>query len=135
MAEIGKESSDSSSPSNEDYCEDLESPSPSSRSEESVNEDEPDTSSISRPLSSKKKMNDSQLQSVGKATEKQEQKNKKQNFSLSNDEIEELTSWIFSSQEATQLGAEIHPQVAGSPCMRVFSEREHFTNHVLNKEQ
>ena len=54
MAERGEKSSDSFSPSSVDSCEDFESPSPSSSSEESANEDERDASSISRPSGSKK---------------------------------------------------------------------------------
>jgi len=129
MAERGEESSDSCSPSSVDS-------SPSNSSEESANEDEPDSSSISRPSGSKRKKNDSQPRSKGKATEKQQQKkNKKQNFSLNNGEMEELTSCIFSAQEAAQVEAEIRPQVAGSPRVKVFSERERFTKHMLSEEQ
>ena len=69
MAERGEESSDSLSPSSVDSCEDVESPSPSSSSEESGNEDEPDASSISHPSGSKRKEHDSQPRSTGKATE------------------------------------------------------------------
>ena len=115
---------------------DLISPSPCSTSGESANEDEPHASSISCPSGSKRKKNDIQPRSTGKATEKQQQKrNKKQKFSLHNDEIEELTSSIFSTQEAAQVETEIRPQVAGSPRVKVFSERERFTKHMLSKEQ
>ena len=131
MADSGEESSDSSSV---DWCEDFGSPSPSSSSEDSATENEPDTSSISRPSGSKRK-NDSQPRSTGKATEKQQKRNKKQSASLNNDEIEELTSWIFSTQEAGQVEAEIRPQVAGSPRIKVFSERERFVKHMLCEEQ
>ena len=136
MAERGEESSDGFSSSSVDSCEDFGSPSPSSSSGESANEVEPDTSSISRPSSSKRKKNDSPPRSTGKATEKQQQKkNKKGKLSLTNDEIEELSSWIFSAQEAAQVEAEIRPQVAGSPRVKVFSERERFTKHLLSEEQ
>ena len=37
--------------------------------------------------------------------------------------MEELTSWIFSVQEAAQVEAETHPQVAGIPRMKLFSEQ------------
>ena len=67
MAESGEESSDGWSV---DSCEDFESPSPSSSSEESANEDEPDASSISGPSGSKRRKNDSQPQSTGEVTEK-----------------------------------------------------------------
>ena len=68
--------------------------------------------------------------STGKAKEKQ------QNFSLNNDEIEELSSWIFSTQEAAQVEAEIRPQVFGSPRVKLFSERERFTTeHLLSEGQ
>ena len=111
MAERGEESSDGSSSCSVDSCEDFGSPSPSSSSGESANEVEPDTSSISRPSSSKRK-NDSPPRSTGKATEKQQQKkNKKQKLSLTNDEIEELSSWIFSTQEDAQVEVEIRPRV------------------------
>ena len=74
MAERGEESSDSVSPdSSVGSCEDVESPSPSSSSEESANEDEPDASSISRPTGSKRKENDSQPRSTGKATEEEQE--------------------------------------------------------------
>ena len=106
------------------------SPSPSGSLEESVNEDEPGASSISRPSGAKRKKNDSQPRSSGKVTGKQQQKkNKKQDFSLNNDEIEELISWIFSTQEAAQVEAEIRPQVVGSPRVKLFSERKSFTKH------
>ena len=69
--------------------------------------------------------------STGKAKEKQQQ-----NFSLNNDEIEELSSWIFSTQEAAQVEAEIRPQVFGSPRVKLFSERERFTTeHLLSEGQ
>ena len=56
MAERGEESYDSFSPSTSlDSCEE-----PSGSSEESVNEDEPDASSILRPSGAKRKKNDSQ---------------------------------------------------------------------------
>ena len=88
MAERGEESPDSSSPSSLDSCEDFESPSPSSSSEESANEDEPSAGSISRPSDPKRKKNNSQPRSTGKVTGKQQQKKKKkQDFSLNNDEI------------------------------------------------
>ena len=128
MAERGEESSDSSSASSVDSFEDFESPSLSSSSEESANEVEPDTSSISRPSGAKRRKNDSQPRSTGKATGKQ-QKKKKQNVSLNNDEVEELT------QEAAQVEAEIRPQVASSPRVKLFSERERFTKHMLSEEQ
>ena len=134
MAERGEESSDSSSASSVDSFEDFESPSLSSSSEESANDVEPDTSSISRPSGAKRRKNDSQPRSTGKATGKQ-QKKKKQNVSLNNDEVEELTSWIFSTQEAAQVEAEIRPQVASSPRVKLFSERERFTKHMLSEEQ
>ena len=112
MAERGEESSDGFSSSSVDSCEDFGSPSPSSSSGESANEVEPDTSSISRPSSSKRKKNDSPPRSTGKATEKQQQKkNKKGKLSLTNDEIEELSSWIFSTQEDAQVEVEIRPRV------------------------
>ena len=112
------------------------SPSPSGSLEESVNEDEPGASSISRPSGAKRKKNDSQPRSSGKVTGKQQQKkNKKQDFSLNNDEIEELISWIFSTQEAAQVEAEIRPQVVGSPRVKLFSERKSFTKHMLSEDQ
>ena len=57
--------------------------------------------------------------STGKAKEKQQQ-----NFSLNNDEIEELSSWIFSTQEAAQVEAEIRPQVFGSPRVKLLIFRK-----------
>ena len=121
MAERGEESSDSLSPSSVDSCENVENPSPSSSSEESANEDEPDASSISRPSGSKRKENDSQPRS--KSYRKQQQKkNKKQNFSLNDEEIEKLSFWIFSTQEVAQVEAENRPQAV--------SEREQSTKHM-----
>ena len=133
MAESGEESSDGWSV---DSCEDFESPSPSGSSEESANEDEPDASSISGPSGSKRRKNDSQPRSTGEVTEKKQRKmNKKQNDSLNNNEMEELTTWIFSIQEAAQVEAEIRPQVAGSPRVKFFSGRERFAQHMLSEEQ
>ena len=58
----------------------------------------------------------------GKATEKQQQKkNKKQNFSLKNDDMKELAFCIFSAHEATQVEAGIRPQVAGNLRVKVLS--------------
>ena len=72
-------------------------------------------SSISRPSAEvqKKKKNNRQPRSTGKAKETQQlKKNKKQQLSLKNDQIEELTSWMFSTQEAAQVETtEIGPQV------------------------
>ncbi|PFX22568.1 Patatin-like phospholipase domain-containing protein 7 [Stylophora pistillata] len=120
MVEIGEESSHSSSPSSVDSRKDFE----SSSSEESGNEDEPYACSISPPSGSKRTKNDSQPRSMGKATEKQQQKkNNNQKFSLNNDELEGLTSWTFSTQEAAQVETEIRPQVAGSPRVKVFSRK------------
>lgn len=82
----------------------------------------------------KGKKNNGQPRLTAKVTGKQQQK-KKQDFSLNNDEIEELTSWIFSTQEAAQVEAEIRPQVAGSPRVKLSSERERFTKHLLSVEQ
>lgn len=72
----------------------------------------------------KRTKNDSQSRSTGKATEKQQQKkNNNQEFSLNNDELEGLTSWTFSTQEAAQVETEIRPQVASSPRVKVFSRK------------
>jgi len=60
MAERGEESSDGFSSSSVDSCEDFGSPSPSSSSGETT--------------SSKRKKNDSPPLSMGKATEKEQQK-------------------------------------------------------------
>jgi len=49
--------------------------------------------------------------------------------------MEELSSWIFSAQDAAQVDAEIRPQVADSPRVKLFSERERFTKHMLSEEQ
>ena len=49
--------------------------------------------------------------------------------------MEELTTWIFSVQEAAQVEAEIRPQVAGSPRVKLFSGSEHFAQHKLSEEQ
>jgi len=85
MAESCEEYSDGCSM---DSYEDFESPSPSSSSEESANEDEPDASSISGPSGLKKRKNDSQPRSTGEVIDKkQRKKNKKQNDSLNNNEM------------------------------------------------
>ena len=84
------------------------------------------------PSGSKKRKNDRQPRSTG---EKQRKKNKKQNDSLNNNEMEELTTWIFSVKEAPQVEAEIRPQVAGSPRVKLFSGRERFAQHMLSEEQ
>ena len=126
MVEIGEESSDSSSPSSVDSRKDWE----SSSSEESGNEDEHYACSISPPSGSKRTKNDSQPRSTGKATEKQQQKkNNNQEFSLNNDELEGLTSWTFSTQEAAQVETEIRPQVAGSPRVKVDCRQRKGTLH------
>ena len=132
MAEICEEYTDGCSV---DSYEDFVSPSPSSSPEESVNEDEPDASCISGPSGSKKRKNDSQPRSTGKKQRKKKKKKKKQNESLNNNEMEELTTWIFSVQEAAQVEAEIRPQVAGSPRVKLFSDRERFAQHMLSEEQ
>ena len=80
MAERGEESSDSLSPPSVDSCKDVESPSPSSSSEKSANEDEPDASSISRPSGLKRKENDSQPRSTGKATENNNKRRTRNNI-------------------------------------------------------
>jgi len=49
--------------------------------------------------------------------------------------MEELTTRIFSVQEAAQVEAEIRPQVAGSPRVKLFSGRERFAQHMLSEEQ
>ena len=133
MAEICEEYTEGCSV---DSYEDFVSPSPSSSPEESVNEDEPDASCISGPSGSKKRKNDSQPRSTGKKQrKKKKKKKKKQNESLNNNEMEELTTWIFSVQEAAQVEAEIRPQVAGSPRVKLFSDRERFAQHMLSEEQ
>ena len=53
-----------------DSYEEFESPSPSSSSEESTKEDEPDKSSNVGPPGSKRRKNDSQPQSMGEVIEK-----------------------------------------------------------------
>ena len=57
----------------------------------------------------------------------------KEHFSLNDEEIEELSSWIFSTQEVAQVEAEIRPQVVGSPRVKLFSEREQSTKHMLSE--
>ena len=108
-----------------DSYEEFESPSPSSSSEKSAKEDEPDKSSIVGPPGSKRRKIDSQPQLMEEVIEKKQWKNKKkQNDSLNNNEMEELTSWIFSVQEATQVEAETRPQVARIPRMKLFLEQK-----------
>ena len=67
MAESREEYSDGCSV---DSYEDFESPSPSSSSEESANEAEPNASSISGPSRWKKRKNDSQPRSTGEVIHK-----------------------------------------------------------------
>ena len=67
MAESREEYTDGCSV---DSYGDFESPSPSSSSEESANEEEPNASSISGPSGSKKRKNDSQPRSTGKKQRK-----------------------------------------------------------------
>ena len=49
--------------------------------------------------------------------------------------MEELTTWIFSVPEAAQVEAEIRPQVAGSPRVKLFSGRERSAQHAKNKRR
>ena len=44
-----------------------------------------------------------------------------------------MYSWIFSAQEVAQVEAEIRPQVVGSPRVKLFSEREQSTKHMLSE--
>ena len=46
-----------------------------------------------------------------------------------------MTTWIFSVQEAPQVEAEIRPQAAGNPRVKLFSGRERFAQHMLSEEQ
>lgn len=67
----------------------------------------------------------------GKQQKNNNKREKRSKIVVCNNEVEELTSWIFSTQEAGQVEAEIRSQVAGSPRVKVFSEREHFAKHML----
>ena len=66
-----------------------------------------------------------QVKKKGKTIARKRKKSKKQNDSLNDNEMEELTAWIFSVQEAAQVEAEIRQQLAGSPRVKIGSLRKH----------
>ena len=132
MAESSEESSDGS---NVESSEDFDGPSQSSSSEDNSTEDELETRTISRPSGSKRKKNSQPRSSVKAATKKKRTTRTKPGTSLKNDELEELTSWIFSTEQAAQVEAEIRPQVMNCPRVKAFPERERFARHVLCEAQ
>ena len=130
-----EESSDSSDSSSVVSGEDLES---SSHSEESViteEEDEVETEQegvASRPSSSKRKSKQA-LRSLAKSAKKK--KNPTRNSSLLDDDLSDLTSWIFSTKQAAEIKSNIRLQLPENPRIKAFSERQRFAKHMLSETQ
>ena len=130
-SEFTADSSDSSSyVSGEDYES-------SSSPEESVIEEEAEIEQvrvISRPSSSKRKS----CKPRPSATTKSAKKKKNYpstNSSLLDDELDELTSWIFSTEQAAEIKCKIRSQLLEHPRVNEFSERLRFAKHLLSESQ
>ena len=138
MADRREESSSSSSCSNVDSNEsEFESPSHSGSSETrttEVDSEIEEESTVSRPSGSKRKKSQP-VSSTAAARVTTNKKRTRKDTSLKNDDIEELTSWIFSAEYAAQVEAEIRQKVMESPRVKAFPERERFAKHVLSEAE
>ena len=138
MADRREESSSSSSCSNVDSNEsEFQSPSHSGSSETSATEVDSEIeeeSTVSRPSGSKRKKSQP-VSSTAAARVTTKKKRTRKDTSLTNDDIEELTSWIFSAEYAAQVETEIRQKVMESPRVKAFPERERIAKHVLSEAE
>ena len=49
--------------------------------------------------------------------------------------MEELSSWICSTERATKVEADIRSKLLQSLCVKAVSERQHFAKHLLCETQ
>ncbi|KAJ7374192.1 hypothetical protein OS493_007265 [Desmophyllum pertusum] len=135
MADRREESaSESSSTSDDSSSEGFESPSQSSESEDS--EESNESSTRSRPSTSKpqnvSKRPASKSTSKGAAKKKREAAKES---NLSEDQMEELSSWIFSTERSAEVEANIRSRLLESLRVKTVSERQRFANHLLCETQ
>ena len=124
--ESSSESSDSISSDNSSiYTEST------SSDEDFQNEKEPGTSisSAKKRKPRREKSNSSSKQAARAKRTKQASNN------LSDEQMEELTSWIFSTQEASEVEGHIRSKLLESPRVRSTKERERFAKHLICEPQ
>ena len=64
-----------------------------------------------------------------------EKKSPAGNSGLSNDQIDDLKSWIFSTKQAAEIESKIREDLIQNPGISEFPERQRFVKHVLTKPQ
>ena len=61
--------------------------------------------------------------------------NKKVVKGLSFSEMDELSSWVFSNEEAMKVESELRPQLLKSPRLKAFEECRKFASHLTSEAQ
>ena len=64
-----------------------------------------------------------------------EKKSPAGNSALSNDQIDDLTSWIFSTKQAAEIESKIREDLIQNPGISEFPERQLFVKNVLSEPQ
>ena len=102
----------------------------SSSEEDLQNVEEPRTSTSSATTHNSRK-------GKSKSSSKQPtvKRSKRTTNSLNDDQMKELTSWIFSTQEANEVEVHIRSSLFESPRVASTKERNRFTKHLLCKAQ
>ena len=98
----------------------------SSSSDEDLQNQGPSTSSSS---ANKRKPRSNKSNSSSK------QSAKKTSNTMNDDQLEELTLWIFSTQEASEVESNIRSSLLESPRVKSTREREIFAKHMLCESQ
>ena len=106
----------------------------SSSSEEDLQCEEPCTSSssVEKRKSRREKSNSSSKRSSKKKSAKQK---KQASNTLDEDQLEELTSWIFSTQKASEIEGIVRSKLLESPRVKSTKERERFAKSLLCESQ
>lgn len=132
MADTCEESSsEGSEGSDSDLSDNFSIYSESSTSDEDEQNGE---ASASRSSARKRKSRSEKSTSSSKQTAKKTKTKRPPNV-LNDDQMEELTSWIFSTQEASDVEGSIREKLLESQRVKSVKERERFAKHLISEQQ
>ena len=103
----------------------------SSSSDEDLQNEEPAASSSSAKKRKSRSEKSNSSTKPKQSARKTAKKTKQASNALNEGQLEELTSWIFSTQKAVEIEGIIRSMLLESPRLKSNKERERFTKHLL----
>ena len=134
MVESVLDLADSSVESPECYNTSSEITTTSDSREEEQSKDSPTTSSSQGKKKTSERSNSSAAKTTLR-TRTQTSKHKIQDTGLNQDKMEEIASWIFSSEEANKVETEIRSSLVDDSRIKLEPERKRFAEHILDVPQ